>query len=54
MYLGENPHIHTDWFKKRLGSERFENLNIRSNTIIKIDRDKIESDLKERIKLLEG
>jgi len=53
MYLGENPHIHTDWFRKRLGSERFENLNIRSNIITKIDRDKIEADLKERIKLLE-
>lgn len=53
IYLGENPYAHTEFFKKRLGSERFELLNIRANKIVKVDRDAIELSLKEKIKELE-
>jgi len=52
--LGENPYIHTEWFKKRLGSERFEQLNILANTVHKVDEMDIRDKLKEKIKLLEG
>lgn len=52
MYLGENPYAHTEWFKKRLGSERFELLNIRASMIVKIDKVKLKSELKEKIELL--
>ncbi len=54
QYLGSNPYAHTEFFKKRLGSERFEALNIRAEIPQKIDRDKVEASLKEKIKLLEG
>ena len=55
QYLGSNPYAHTEFFKKRLGSERFEQLNIRAEmTPAKLDRTKIEVDLREKIKLLEG
>ena len=57
MYLGENPYAHTEWFKKRLGSERFEQLSIRNNMIKKYtkeDKENIKTKLKEQIKLWEG
>ena len=55
QYLAEHPNIHTEFFKKRLGSERFELLNIRAEKILpKLDKAKIEADLNEKIKLLEG
>lgn len=54
MYLGENPYVHTEFFKKRLGSERFEQLNIRAEKTARLDRVAIERDLKEKIKLLGG
>ena len=57
QYLGENPYVHTEFFKKRLGSERFEQLNIRANMTIKeypIDKEKIKQDLESKIKLLGG
>ena len=53
QHLGENPYVHTEFFKKRLGSERFEQLNIRAETITKIDRDKMKEELTEKIKALE-
>ncbi len=54
QYLGSNPYAHTEWFKKRLGSERFEQLNIRADTTYpKIDKDVIKASIKEWIKLLE-
>lgn len=53
-YLGNHPYAHTEWFKKRLGSERFEQLNIRAQIIKKQDELAIRASLKEKIKLLEG
>ena len=53
MYLGENPYAHTEFFKKRLGSEKFDQLNIRANTPHKIDKEVIKAELKEKIKLLD-
>jgi len=53
--LDENPNIHTEFFKKRLGSERFERLNIRAEIAgLRLDREAIEASLIEKIKLLEG
>ncbi len=56
MFLGENPYLHTEWFKKRLGSGKFEELSIRAIKIVRLtkeDKEKIKEDLKEKIKLLE-
>ena len=56
LYLGEHPNKHYEFFKKRLGSERFEALNIRAEKIIKYskeDKEKVKATLKEKIKLLE-
>ena len=54
QYLGSNPYQHTEWFKKRLGWEKFEALNIRANLISpKVDKDKISMDLKSKIAFLE-
>lgn len=54
IYLGENPYQHTEWIKKRLGSERFELLNIRAETTCtKPDKEAIKRDLKEKISMLE-
>ena len=52
-YLGENPDVHTAWFKKRLGSEKFEQLMARADLIVKPKRDEIEARLKEMIKSAE-
>lgn len=47
LHLGENPYVHTEFFKKRLGSERFEQLNIRANQLVKIDKEATKLYLKE-------
>lgn len=54
QYLGGNPYIHTEWFKGRLGSEKFEALNIRAEIPMKVDKEKMEASLLEKIQLLEG
>ena len=55
MYLGENPFQHTEFFKKRLGTDRFEKLNIRAEmTHPKPDTEKIALELKEKIKAMES
>lgn len=54
FYLGEHPYEHTKFFEKRLGSERLEQLIIKSNTIVKPDREKIELTLKEALRTLDG
>ncbi|MBA7661936.1 hypothetical protein ES703_69956 [subsurface metagenome] len=54
LYMGENPYVHTEWFKQRLGSEKFEALNRRAEMLVKVDREAIKTSLKERIKLLGG
>lgn len=54
IYLGANPDIHTAWFQKRLGSERYDALARRANTPFKygkVAKKEIELYLN---KLLEG
>ena len=56
-YLDDHPPAHVDWFKKRLGSDKFEQLSIRSEKTIKelsIDYDALEQEFKEGIRKLEG
>lgn len=52
-YLQENPYQHTEWFKKRLGTRKFDELNVRAEIIFKPDKAKVEADLKEKIRLIE-
>jgi hypothetical protein len=56
FYLDEHPYEKNEFFKKVLGSERFEELNRRGNIITHggLDAEKIEADLKEKIRMLEG
>ena len=54
FFLGEHPYEHTEFFKKRLGTERLEKLIIKSNTQFKPDRDKIEVVLREALRILKG
>jgi hypothetical protein len=35
QFLGSNPHHFSDWKKKQLGSERYDNLLLRSNLTLK-------------------
>jgi len=54
-YLHNNPDVNTDFFRKRLGNERYENLVMRANMTTKeypIDKEKIKDDLNRKIKLL--
>jgi len=53
MYLGEHPNKHYEFFRKRLGTERFEALNIRAEKLIKPDREFIKEDLKKIIHLFD-
>jgi len=53
QYLGSNPYAHTEFFKKRLGSEGLEQLNIRAETIVKVDKEAMKAKLKEAIKVYE-
>ena len=49
IYLGGNPYQHTEWFKTRMTSGEFEQLNIRAETIAKnIDKEALMAKLKER------
>jgi len=53
QYLDSNPYIHTEWVKKKLGSNKLELLVIRGNKSIKPDLDKLKLEIKGMIKLLE-
>ena len=56
QYFHEHPNIHTEFFKKRLGSERFEQLNIRANMIkkmSKLDKENLKIYYIKKIKELE-
>ena len=54
LYLGEHPNKHYEFFRKRLGTERFEQLNIRAEQLTaKQDKERIKAELKDKIKLLE-
>ena len=51
-YLGGNPYAHTKWFEKRLGSQRFEQLNIRAEMLLKVTpavREQITADIKKHL-----
>jgi len=55
-FFQEHPYIHTEFFKKRLGSERFELLNARAEVISKVSKEskeKMKQDLREKIEFLE-
>jgi hypothetical protein len=50
-YLDENPNKHVAFFEKLLGSEEFEKLNIRAETVAKnIDTDKLIEYYTQKIK----
>jgi hypothetical protein len=51
IFLGANPYKHTEFFKKRLGAEKFEQLNIRAEMVFKVNKELIKAHLKE---LLQG
>lgn len=46
LYLGEHPYEHTEFFKKRLGSDKLEQLVIKGNTPTKIDKNAVKENLK--------
>lgn len=55
-YLGGNPYQHVEFFKKRLGSEKFEELNIRAEILVKRtkqDKEELTEQLKGKIRRLE-
>ncbi len=52
QYLGEHPNLHDAWFRKRLGSERYEMLNIRAQKIEPVDKEALKLELKEKIEAL--
>lgn len=55
MHLDESHDDFTEWFKKRLGTDRYELLRIRKNTIKKFTKAEIEAlkeNLKEKINIL--
>lgn len=54
MYLQEHPNIHSEWFEKRLGSERYELLNIRAQKIIKVGKEALKREFTEKIRRLEN
>jgi len=51
-YFHEHPNIHVDWMKKRLGSERYELLNIRAEQIMKVNRKDVTKEYREKLKTL--
>jgi len=54
-FLGENPDTHTAFFKKRLGSDKYDNLQARANTICKLskaDKEEIKARLKSKLAIL--
>jgi len=52
LYFTENPLAHVEWFKERLGEERFTLLNIQAQVIQKIDIEAVTLYLREEIKHL--
>lgn len=56
-YFHEHPNKHDAFMRKRLGSGRYELLNIRAETILKRtspDKEELKRSLKEKIKILEA
>jgi len=54
LYFTSHPLEHVEWFKVRLGQERFELLECRANQIYKPDIEAITLYLKHKIRELEG
>ena len=52
MHIDGNPYEHVGFYQKRLGQEKFEQLNLRANMTMKIDREMIKADLKDKIAFL--
>lgn len=50
QYFTENPLEHVDWFRERLGGERFTLLHIQSQTINKVDKEAVRLYLEQKIK----
>jgi len=53
QYFTSHPYEHTEWFKKRIGQEKFDSLMGRVRVISKPDRELIGLYLLEKIKELE-
>jgi len=54
-YFEEHPNIHSEFFEKRLGSKKYEELNIRAMAIVKrtrLNEEAINQNLKMRIRIL--
>ena len=54
MYLDNHKSEFTSWVVNRLGTERFDQLILRNNSIQKLDYDTIKAQLQSRIKELKG
>jgi len=54
QHFTENPLEHTEWFKKRLGEQGFELLNIQAQSIYKVDIESTTLYLKQKIEELYG
>lgn len=52
-HFHEHPNVHAEFMKKHLGSERYEQLNIRAEVIMKVDRKEIAKKYKGLLKELE-
>ena len=55
-YLGEHPYEHTEFFRKRLGSKKLEELIIKGNQITKVSKAKEEvmkEELRNKLKGME-
>ena len=50
QHLGENPYEHTEWFKKRLGDDKFELLHAQAQQLMKVDEDMVKLRLKQLLK----
>jgi len=52
-YMHDFPSVHREFFIKRIGSDKLEQLEIIARTKSFVDRDAIAKDLKEKLKALE-
>ena len=56
-FFHAHPNIHVEFWQKRLGSKRYEELNVRANLILKrtkANEEAIRADLQKQIKILGG
>lgn len=52
-YFDEHHYEHSEWFKKRLGEERFEKLTMQANTLYRVDEELVELYLRQKLKELD-